>query len=131
MQKDFRNWHKLKTKLQEQERTEGFFFNVGDVWICSLGLNIGDEEDGKNERYERPILIIRKFNNNLFLALPITSSMKINPYYSQFEYKGVMSSVILSQIRLLDKKRLLRKVSVISDNDLQKIMKELKKIIFD
>lgn len=129
MQKDFNDWHKLKTKLQETE--DNLFFNVKDVWVCSVGLNLGDEEDGKNENYERPVLIIKKFNSKLFLALPITGSAKVNPYYYQFEYKGTPSSVILSQIRLLDKKRLLRKATVFPDDDFVEVMKRLKKVIFE
>ncbi len=31
------------------------------IW-CSIGINVGDEEDGKNELYERPVLVIKKFN---------------------------------------------------------------------
>lgn len=91
---------------------------------------MGGEEDGKNENYKRPVLVIKKFNNDLFLALPITSSIKVHRYYYQFKYKGVPSSVILSQVRLLDKKRLLRKITVFPDDDFKKVMERLQGVIF-
>jgi mRNA interferase MazF len=131
VEKDFSGWHKLKTKLQEQSVTNDFFFNPRDVWLCSLGVNLGAEEDGKNEKYERPILIIKKFNNDIFLALPLTSKIKNNRFYHQFEYKGEANSVILSQIRLLDKKRLFRKAFIFPEDDFREVMDKLKKVIFE
>lgn len=131
MEKDFSKWHKLKTKLQGQEMDEELFFNIRDVWYCSVGLNLGREEDGKNENYERPVLIIKKFNNEIFLALPITSGIKDGRYYHQFNIKDQPNSIILSQIRLLDKKRLLRKMFVFPEDDFKEVMNKLKKIIFE
>ena len=49
--------------------------------ICTLGKNIGDEEDGKTEDFERPPLIFRKFNKNLLFILPLSSKIKENNEY--------------------------------------------------
>ena len=79
MEKEYDKWNQLKKSLSIKEST--IFFHEREIWYCSLGKNIGYEEDGKNELFERPVLVIRKFNNEIFLAIPLTSSKKDNEYY--------------------------------------------------
>ena len=43
--KDFQNWHSLKTKLESLEKDE--LFREREIWWCSIGENIGFEQDGK------------------------------------------------------------------------------------
>lgn len=58
-------WHSLKEKI-ELKNIEEIRFREQEIWWCSLGENIGCEEDGKNELFERPVLILRKFNHEMF-----------------------------------------------------------------
>ncbi len=46
MQKDFNNWNSLKQELDKNEKV--LFFKEREVWWCSIGLNLGHEENGKN-----------------------------------------------------------------------------------
>jgi mRNA interferase MazF len=85
-------------------------FSERDIWWCSLGLNIGYEEDGKNENFERPICILRKFNKDIFIGLPLTSVRKDNKYYFPHTLHAVEGSILLSQARLMSAKRLQRKL---------------------
>ena len=123
MEHDFDKWNKLKKNLSDKK--SNIFFHEREIWFCSLGKNIGFEEDGKNELFERPILIIKKFNNDIFLAIPLTSSKKNNKYYFHYEINGEMYSGILSQIRLLDRKRLSRKIGMIKEEDFNKILESI------
>ena len=59
--KDFDNWNKEK-KILESTANETLVFHEREIWWCSIGLNVGDEQDGKNDYFERPVLVIRKFN---------------------------------------------------------------------
>ena len=52
MEKDFTEWHRVKQGIQNDNRK--FSFNTREVWLCSVGLNLGDEEDGKQELFLRP-----------------------------------------------------------------------------
>ncbi len=74
MIKDFENWNKLKQKLESRKNIPTF--KEREIWWCSIGVNIGCEEDGKNQLFNRPILIIRKFNNNMFLGAPYHKTKK-------------------------------------------------------
>jgi mRNA interferase MazF len=59
MQKDFPGWHRHKEQLHAQHQTPTF--QEREIWWCSVGVNIGHEMDGKNQFYNRPVLIVRKF----------------------------------------------------------------------
>ncbi|MBP7898518.1 MAG: type II toxin-antitoxin system PemK/MazF family toxin [Candidatus Gracilibacteria bacterium] len=119
MAKDFTNWHKFKAQLDSRKRPPTF--SEGEIWWCSVGVNVGVEADGKNLYFERPILIIRKFNDEMLWALPLTSKMKKGRFYSTLEVNGVIETVMLSQIKTLSSKRLQRPIGKINRYALKKI----------
>jgi mRNA interferase MazF len=127
MEKEYDNWNKLKKDLSTKK--SNVFFHEREIWFCSLGKNIGYEEDGKNDLFERPVLIIRKFNNDIFLAIPLTSSKKEGNYYHQYKLSGRTYASILSQIRLLDRRRLSRKIGMIKESDFNVIIKKIHNIL--
>ncbi len=125
MEKDFDTWNERKKKLNE--RNEKTLFHEREVWWCSLGVNIGFEQDGTNEHFERPVLIIKKFNQDVLWILPLTRSLKINRYnYHLKQGEEKDSSVILSQMRLISSKRLLRKMRMISLDEFREVVAQAK-----
>jgi mRNA-degrading endonuclease toxin of MazEF toxin-antitoxin module len=113
MAKDFNNWNIEKQNLERNKRSE-LIFHAREIWWCSIGVNLGDEQDGKNRLYERPVLVLRKFNNKVAWILPMTTKNKIGDYYYQLEHDGNVSSVILSQLKLVSVKRFRRLIRQIS-----------------
>ncbi len=122
MLKNFQKWHEFKTFVNNKSFNIPYF-RIQQIWWCSLGINIGYEQDGKNKNFERPVLILKKFSKDVLLILPITSSDKQGMYYYQFIHNDKKYSVILSQIRLISSKRLLRKIRRIDNEDFDKIKK--------
>jgi mRNA interferase MazF len=106
--KDFDRWNTMKKSLHYRE-TPPPFFHEREVWWCALGMNLGHEQDGDADSMERPIAILKRFNSELLLAIPLTSREKKGPYYRKLSTGSV---AILTQIRLLSSRRLLRKLSV-------------------
>lgn len=106
--KDYRKWHELKTQIENSNNQTQKIFKEGEVWWCTIGLNIGFEEDGKNDNYERPVLIFRKFNKEMFWGLPMTSRQRDGKFYYSFKFRSSMSTIILSQLRTISSKRLIR-----------------------
>ena len=122
--KDFDKWIELKKELHF--RNEEILFHEREIWWCSLGLNIGFEEDGKNENFERPILIIKKFNRNVLWILPLTRSQKEGNYYYRITQGDEDDSVvILSQLRLISSKRLLRKMRMLEKTEFDDILNKI------
>jgi mRNA interferase MazF len=62
-------------------------FQEREVWWCNIGVNIGDEEDGKSEFFSRPVLIIHKFNKKVFWGIPLTAQVKDNPNYHKIKFR--------------------------------------------
>ena len=126
--KNFDNWNKIKKEIDFCNKN--ILPAKRQVWWLSVGLNIGVEEDGKNENFERPVLVIKVFSRDCFLGIPITSSCKENKiYYFPIRYNKNVYYLILSQIRLFSVKRLSRKIFKISSEDFLKIKNEMRKVI--
>ena len=127
MQKDFLAWHSQKEKIHNEKQR--VFFHEGEIWWCSLGANVGFEQDGKNETFERPVVVFRKFNKEVFWALPVTTQEKSGKFYFPYRHDDRIFSVILSQIRLLDAKRLLRKIRTFSKDEFQGLDDAFQKLL--
>ncbi len=124
----FVDWTKLKVRLHCSERE--FYFHEREIWWASLGHNIGSEQNGKNDKFERPVLVFRKFGQYNFWGLPITSRCKENDYhYSFLTEEGIPNCVSLTQIRLMSSKRLLRRVRRLPSKDFENIASRLTELI--
>ena len=116
---DFIAWIHHKFKINNL--TRNISIKEGEVYWCSLGMNIGDEQNGKGVYFRRPVIIFKKFNNHLFLGIPLSTKNKKNKYYIQITIKDVPQSAMISQIRVIDTKRLDQKIGYISKKDKEKI----------
>jgi len=125
--KNFFDWTKKKIRLHFKPLA--VYFHNREVWWASLGVNIGYEQDGKNEEFERPILILKKFNKDMLWILPMTSQNRSNEFYHQVEYQNQKYAVILSQLRLISSKRLLRKIRTISKGEFKEIKEKIKSFL--
>ena len=103
--------------------------NEHEVYWCSLGENICFEQNGKGEDFRRPILIFKKFNNNMFWGIPMSTKIKDNKYYVKVLLKDIEQSAIISQLRVLDSKRLDQFIGYISREDFTKIKNCIKEIL--
>ncbi len=123
MEKDFDTWNKLKKSINKKEISSEFNFHAGDIWWTTLGLNIGKEIDGKNETFERPVLILKVINKHTLYVLPLTSKEHfIDKYHFKVNYEDEGSGVVVfSQVKVISSSRLLRKLSKISKDDLEKV----------
>lgn len=123
---DVWNIRKKEVELYRQRKR----YHAGDIWWAHLGLNIGFEQDGKNKNFERPVLIIKGFNKEVCLIVPLTTKNKKNKFFLFVgEFNGHKNYAILSQIRLIDTKRLINQIGFIEDGKLFKIKKAIWDII--
>lgn len=124
----FENWNILKQKIENKE----LFYKFKEREICfvNLGRNIRSEENGKNYKFIRPVIVLKRFKNLTFIAIPLTSKVKNDSYHFEFNFLNKKSWAILSQIRVLDSKRIDRKIGYISKNDFILLKSKLKELIF-
>ncbi len=127
MNKDFREWHEEKSDLQANKAR--VFFHEREVWFASVGLNIGFEQDGRGARFLRPVLVLKKFNHEVLWSIPLTKSHKKGKYHFSFLLGETMSTAIISQIRLIDSKRLHYKIGDMASKDFNEIQKKLKQLM--
>ena len=64
IKKDFQKWHSKKSQIDDIENRP--FFHEREIWFCYLGTNVGFEQDGSDKDFLRPIVVIKKFNNQIF-----------------------------------------------------------------
>ena len=129
MRKDFRRWFAIKDKVHNERLR--VFFHEREVWFCHLGENVGSEQDGRGAEFLRPAVIIKKFNNELFWAIPLTKHLKPgHPYYFVFSFRpDRQSSAILSQLRLLDAKRLKYKTGTVPIEAFGRLKKQIRQLL--
>jgi mRNA interferase MazF len=122
MTKDFDAWNEVKKTVDRKIIGRDLYFHEREVWWCSLGLNVGVEYDGKNADFERPVLVVKKFNANMVWILPLTGIPHDNRYYRKIKHGSDESWACLTQIRTVSTKRLLRKVSKIGKTDFEEVL---------
>ena len=123
--KNFDDWNILKKNINEREINPDLFFHEREVWWCSLGINIGSEADGKNEIFERPVLIIKKFNSEMVWAVSLTSKEKVGKHYLKVKHNKGESYVNLSQLKTVSTKRFQRKIGMINEEDFLKVIDQI------
>ena len=92
-------------------------------------MNVGFEQDGKHDLFERPVLVIKKFSRDVVLVVPITSQVKHSEYHFAFIHNDAQYSVIVSQLRLISTKRLRRKLYSMSSKVFNGIRHSIRKMI--
>jgi mRNA interferase MazF len=126
--KGFDNWNVQKKQLHSRDTAPAF--SERQVWWVALGKNIGFEEDGKNAPFERPFLVLRKYNRELFYGVPLTTQAKDNEFhYKMNSTKGVVGYVILSQGRTISSRRLLRRIYWLSEKQYSEILRKERNLI--
>lgn len=127
MEKSFDAWNECKKKTDtEQSR----FYTVREIWWCRLGLNIGTEQDGKGEWYVRPCVILRGFGADACLVVPLTTSEREHPLRV---FVGLVDESVaranLSQIRVVDTRRLEQRIGFLEKNIFVKLRKAAKDML--
>jgi len=125
MQKDFDKWNKRKIDIHNINKSK--LYHTRQIWWCSLGVNVGFEQDGDGKEYQRPVLIYKGFSKDTCLIFPLTTSEskhKMRVPIGKIEDKN--ASVIISQPRLIDTKRLVEKVGFLDKQIFEIIRKAVR-----
>jgi mRNA interferase MazF len=84
----------------------------------------------RGDEFLRPVVVVKKFNNEVLWAIPLTTKEKEGKYYFSFTLgEDGVSTAILSQLRLIDAKRLEYKIGNISKSDFKILKTKLTQLI--
>lgn len=127
MDKDFDSWNFLKQEIDNKKRV--FYAHPREIWWCSLGINIGTEIDGKHENFERPVIIIKVYNKESVIILPLTTKEKNDNFHYRLNMDERVVWVKLTQTRVISTKRLLRKVDVLDKKSFEALKNNWKQAL--
>ena len=86
MEENFDKWNQIKKNVQEDEKNR--LFKQRDIFFINMGQNIGFEQNGKGENFVRPIVILKKITNQMFIGIPLSSQIKDGDWFFKFERSG-------------------------------------------
>jgi mRNA interferase MazF len=118
--KDFDGWNRDKKAIDKKKYLLGM--KKREIWYVSVGVNVGVEVDGKNHRFERPMLILKKINHKSAIVVPLTSTVKDEQKYVAYDFGGVKKAANIAQVRMIDSKRLRRRVGMMPVQDFDRII---------
>ena len=129
MDKDFDRWNKEKKRIHGQAQFLPLYHEREIRW-CRLGVNIGFEQDGTGAEHSRPVLIMKGFSRQVCFVIPLTTSVKKNRYYVPIgDVEGRKASAIISQLRLIDTKRLDQHIAILNQERFKIIRKAVKDLL--
>jgi mRNA interferase MazF len=129
MEKDYKAWMPIKAKINNGSMRPPRY-KERDIWICSVGENIGFEEDGKGNGYRRPVVVLKTYNREFCHVIPLSTTEKRGRYYYPFDgHTGRVSVALLSQSRAVDNSRLHDKIGYVTQNDFDEMRRRLREIL--
>jgi mRNA interferase MazF len=118
--KNFFDWIHIKIKLHDNVANNPLF-KQGEIWWVSLGENINNEMNGKGKDFCRPVLIFKKLSKNTFLGIPLSTKNKKGTWYVSVNHNSREVVVVLSQVRVLDSRRMLNRIGILDEEDFKKV----------
>jgi mRNA-degrading endonuclease toxin of MazEF toxin-antitoxin module len=122
MKKEFTTWNELKKEIHERGSSK--LYHAREVWWCSLGINVGFEQDGSGLEYRRPALILKGLSAKTCLIVPLTTSTREHFLRPSIGLVGGKEAyALLSQLRVVDTRRLVKKIEFL-DKDIFEIIRK-------
>ena len=127
MLKDFDKWNIQKKELESS--VFDFLFNTGEIWWCSVGLNLGVESCGKGELYQRPVLVLKKLSRTSFIGIPLSTQKKEGTWFTKITILNEKRYALLYQVRLFSTNRFQRRLTTLDAIDFKKIKEKLEALL--
>ncbi|MES3031361.1 MAG: type II toxin-antitoxin system PemK/MazF family toxin [Patescibacteria group bacterium] len=128
MKNEFDKWSQYKQSIHHGNSSP--FFKEREIWWCLLGKNIGFEQNGDDKEYKRPVLIIKRLSLHTCFIVPLTSSEHKHSMRIPIGFiENMDASVIISQLRIIDTKRLARKICMLEKEKFETTRKAIKDLL--
>ena len=127
MKKDFDVWNTNKKEIEKG--TPDFLYNEGEIWWCSVGLNIGEETCGKGDTFRRPILVIKKLSRKSCIGIPLSTQKKEGTRFAEISVQGESRFALLYQIRMFSTNRFQRRMASLELSQLNIVKEKLEALL--
>ncbi len=124
--KEFDLWNERKKQVDKKVPTQTLYIHEREVWWCTVGVNVGVEIDGKKHDFERPVLVVKKFNRMMFWGIPLTSKGQSHHYVIRVQHGKGSSFANLAQLRMFSSKRIHRKIAMLSKKSFHEVLGQIK-----
>ncbi len=123
MQKDFDKWNKAKKDIHHNAKKK--FFLPREIWWCAFGVNVGREQDGGKYNFERPIVVLGALSPDTLISIPLSTKRKLDKFQATVTFGNLINYALLDQIRVIDSKRLVRKIGMMEKTEFERIKRKL------
>jgi len=122
--KDFDRWNGKKKMLDTGITNADC--HEREIWWCSIGVNVGSEQLSQTEDFSRPVVVVRRFTRDIFWGVPLTTKIKEHiPFRVKFMIGEQANDALLLQMRAYDRRRLVRKIGVVSEEKFATLTKAI------
>lgn len=123
-------WSSVKQITEDNNKK--VYFKERDIFWLKVGENIGYEQNGKGDKFQRPVLVLKRYSDDMFLGVPLSTTPRDGSFFYQFSFiDGEISTALLVQHRLFSSKRFIKKIGKINKNDFEELKQKLFRLIFD
>lgn len=123
MEKDFDAWNVKKKVLDKNKRN--LLFKEGEIWWCSLGVNVGEEVYGKGIDFRRPVIVLKKLSRNSCIVIPTSTQKREGSWYHHLVVQNIERWALMHQMRFVSANRLYVRESALSDGDFNGLKKSV------
>lgn len=127
MQKDFDRWNQKKKGLEKS--LEKFLFKTGEIWWCSVGVNVKTESCGKGDDFQRPVLVLKKLSGENFIGIPLSSRKKVGSWFVEITIHGEKRYALLYQMRMFNVVRFQRRLASLDGADFKLVKQKLEQLL--
>jgi mRNA interferase MazF len=126
--KNFDKWNEVKKNLNKKNKL--IIPKEREIYWASIGINIGFEQDGKGDKFSRPVLVFKTFSKNMFFAIPLSTKRKKGSWFFEFNFiENEISTALIVQGKILDTKRLENRLGMINKDDFEQLTLQVKKLL--
>jgi mRNA interferase MazF len=127
MEKNFDTWNEQKKRLETVQKQT--LFKEGDIWWCSLGINVQTELCGKGRNFRRPVLVVKKLSKFSCIVVPVSTKKNEGTWFCPITILGGVQYVSLHQIQMIHVSRLQRRMVTLDEADFVRVKKSLENLL--
>jgi mRNA-degrading endonuclease toxin of MazEF toxin-antitoxin module len=127
--KRFLEWIRIKSALDANSHQAPDVFE-GEIWWTSLGENIGNEIQGKDRNFTRPVIIYKRLSRTFYFVIPVTTQPHKGTWFVSYDFQGKSVTACIHQARAIDYRRLYSLLGHMDKASFARVQEAFRKLYF-